>query len=179
VVAKQKGQVTQITVASQIRSLVYIKVTDAQGRLNLTRAWRLDKAGIDFWHFNTPVYFTVAAANRGNVHLEVRGAIEIRDVIRNQKIKLDVPLFNILSGTNKEIAIPWREAPFIGYFQGNIRLTYDDVHFETRNFSFVIIPLLTLLGVLVAVVAIIMAVALYIRKLKKRLVEAERRLNNT
>jgi len=178
VVAGQKGELTAtITVASEIRSLVYVKVSDAAGNLNLIRAWRVDKAGTDFWHTSKPV-FTVSVANRGNVHLEVRGNIDITDVFRNQRTKLNVPLFNVLPGTEKKIEIPWNEAPFIGYFQGKMQLTYDGENFDEWKFSFVVGPLLTIAGTVTIITAIILVVILYIRKLQKQLAEAERLQNN-
>lgn len=179
VTEEPKGaQSTGITVASEIRSLVYVKVTDAQGNFNLKQAWRLDEAGTGFLHIRKPV-FNTAAANTGNVHLEVRGKISINDVIRNQKTELNVPLFNILPGAEKRIAVTWSEAPFIGYYQGKIQLTYDGVNYEEREFSFVTVPLLTLAGTAAVITAVILAVVLYIRKLHKRLSAAEQRQNNS
>ncbi|MCL6479277.1 MAG: hypothetical protein K6T65_12865 [Peptococcaceae bacterium] len=174
---QKKDQVAKVTVASEIRSLVYVKVTDAQRNFTLRQAWRVDKAGTGFWHFGKPV-FTVAAANTGNVHLEVRGKIDITDMVRNQKTILDVPLFNILPGAEKKIGITWSEAPFIGYFQGKMRLTYDDENFEERKFSFVVVPLLTMAGTVTIFAGGILAVVLYIRKLHKRLAEAEQLRNS-
>ncbi|MCL6611219.1 MAG: hypothetical protein K6T66_06740 [Peptococcaceae bacterium] len=173
-VSSQNGkQSAEITVASEIRSLVYVKVTDAMGNLNLVQAWRVDEAGAGFWHFGKPV-FTVAAMNTGNVHLEVRGRIDVLDVVRNQRAELSVPLFNILPGQEKRVEIAWSEAPFIGYFKGKMRLTYDDKTFYEREFSFVNVPLLTAAGTIMVLTAIVLSVVLYIRKLQKRLAEAER-----
>lgn len=174
---QEEEQAAQITVASEVRSIVYVKVTDLMGILNLTKAWRIDQAGTGYWHFAQPT-FTVAAANTGNVHLEVRGSIELTDLIRNQKTKLDIPLFNILPGSDKKIEINWKEAPFIGYFNGQIKLTYDGANFEERHFSFVVAPLLTLAGTVAVITAIILAVVLYIRRLQKRLADMERLQNN-
>jgi hypothetical protein len=89
-----------------------------------------------------------------------------------------VPLFNILPGTEKEMEINWKEAPLIGYFKGQIKLTYDGINFEKRDFSFMVVPLLTLVGTAAVIIAIILAVVLYIRKLQKRLVEMEKLQNN-
>lgn len=174
---QEEEQSTQITVASEIRSIVYVKVTDPLGIFNLARSWRIVKAGTGYWHFDQPT-FTVAAANTGNVHLEVCGTIEITDLIRNQKTQLTVPLFNILPDTEKKMEINWKEAPFIGYFKGQVELTYDGVNFEKRDFSFVVVPLLTLAGTAAVIIAIILAVVLYIRKLQKRLAEIEKLQNN-
>jgi len=171
---EQEGELSAaITVASEVRSLVYVKVTDAAGNLSLKRDWRVDKAGIGFWNTGKPV-FTVAVANTGEAHLEVRGSIDIYDVVRNQKTKLNVPLFNVLPGKEKKIEIPWDEAPFIGYLQGNMQLTCDGVNFDERKISFVVGPLLTIAGIVTIIIAIILAVILYIRKLRKRLAKAER-----
>ena len=175
--AARQGEGAKINIVSEVRSIVYVQVTDTAGNLNLTRDWRIDKAGTGYWHFNQPT-FTVAAANTGNVHLEVRGTIEITDLIRNQKTQLTVPLFNILPGTEKEMEINWKEAPLIGYFKGQIKLTYDGINFEKRDFSFMVVPLLTLVGTAAVIIAIILAVVLYIRKLQKRLVEMEKLQNN-
>ncbi|MFZ5644093.1 MAG: hypothetical protein ACOY46_10925 [Bacillota bacterium] len=166
-----------ITVASEIRSLVYVKVTDPRGNFELKQSWRLLKAGTGFWHFGKPV-FSAAAENNGNVHLEVRGNIVVKDVIRNQTAELNVPTFNILPGADKKIDITWNDAPFIGYFHGKMQLTYDGKNFEERQFSFATVPLLTLTGTLLTFTGIIFAVALYIRKLKKQLAMAEQRQSN-
>jgi len=176
-VDQQEAKATGITVASEIRSLVYVKVTDTEGNLDLKPGWRLNKAGTGFWHFSKPV-FTVAAANTGNVHLEVRGNIVIKDGIRNQKTELVIPLFNVLPGTEKRMDVVWNEVPFFGYFQGKMQLTYDGNNFEEREFSFIYLPLLTFIGIVVTVLGIILAVALYIRQLQKRLAAAEQRQNN-
>jgi len=173
VVAGQKGEMTAtISVASEIRSLVYVKVSDAAGNLNLIRAWLVNKAGTGFWHVSKPV-FTISVVNTGNVHLEVRGNIDITDVSRNQGTKLNVPMFNVLPGKEKEIEIPWNEAPLIGYFKGKIQLTYDGENFDEREFSFVVGPLPTLAGTVIIFLAVILAVILYIRKLQKQLKDAE------
>lgn len=170
-------QSTGIVIASQIRSIVYIKVTDALGNFNLEPSWHINKATVGFWNFNKPV-FTMDITNDGNVHLEARGTIELTDTIRNQKTELNVPLFNILPDSSNGIQIPWEEAPFIGYYTGRINLTYDGENFEQHDFSFVTIPLFTLLGSLSVLAAIILAVVFYIRKLQKRLSEMEQNQNN-
>jgi len=162
----------QIAIASELGSLVYIKVTDELGNLNINRSWTLNQAGTGFWHFSKPV-FTIKAKNTGNVHLEVKGNIELKDILRNQTANLNVPLFNILPDKDKEIQIPWNEAPFLGYIQGEIQLTYDGKNFEERPFSFLIVPLFTLLGVILILGAVILTVLLYINSLRKRLAEAE------
>ncbi|MDF9407308.1 hypothetical protein L7E55_02870 [Pelotomaculum isophthalicicum JI] len=168
---EQEGKLSAaITVASEIRSLVYVKVTDAAGSLNLKRDWRVIKADTGFWNTGKPV-FIVAVTNTGDVHLEVRGNIEIYDVLRNQRTQLNVPLFNVLPGKEKKIEIPWDEAPFIGYFQGNMLLTYNSENFYERKLSFLTGPLLTMAGTVTIIAAIILAVILYIRKLHKRLAE--------
>lgn len=177
--AEQKAaQTTGINVASEIRSLVFVKVTDAEGKLELKPSWSLGKAGTGFWHFSKPI-FTIEAANTGNVHLEVRGNIVIKDGIRNQKTELSIPLFNVLPGTEKKMEVPWNEAPYIGYFQGKMQLTYDGKNYEEREFSFVVVPLLTLIGAIVTIFGVILAVVLYIRQLQKRLAVAEQRQNSS
>ncbi len=178
VTVEQKGTLSAgISVASEIRSLVYVKVTDAEGKFDLKQTWRLNKAGTDFWHFGKPT-FTTAVTNTGNVHLEVRGNVVIKDGIRNQKTELKIPVFNILPGTEKKMETTWNEAPFIGYFQGKMQLTYDGINFEEREFSFVVVPLLTLAGTVLTITVIILAIVLYIRKLQRRLAAAEQRQNN-
>ena len=172
-----QDQAAQVTVASEIRSLVYIKVTDAEGNLDLIHSWNIDKLGTNFWHFGDPV-FTAAATNTGNVHLEAQGTIELVDLIRNQRTELDIPLFNILPHTDKEIQISWPDAPFIGYFNGHMKLTYDGINFEERDFSLVTIPLLTLVGIMTILITIILSIVLYIRSLQKRLADIERMQNN-
>lgn len=162
----------QIAIASELGSLVYIKVTDVLGNLDINRSWTLNQVGTGFWHFSKPV-FTIKATNTGNVHLEVKGNIKLKDILRNQTANLNVPLFNILPGKDKEIEIPWNEAPFFGYIQGEIQLTYDGKNFEERPFSFIVVPLFTLLGVVLVLGTVILTVLLYIKSLRKRLAEAE------
>jgi hypothetical protein len=178
VAAAQEGTLSaKINVVSEIRSLVYVKVTDAEGKFDLIQTWQLNKATTDFWHFGKPT-FTADVTNTGNVHLEVRGNVVIKDEIRNQKTELNIPVFNILPGTEKQMDIAWQEAPFLGYFHGKMQLTYDGKNFEEREFSFVVVPLLTLAGTVLTITVIILAIVLYIRKLQWRLAAAEQRQNN-
>ncbi len=171
------AQSSGIVFASEIRSLVYVKVTDAKGNLDIIQSWRINSAGTSYWNFGKPV-FTVGVTNTGNVHLEVRGNVAINDGIRNQRTELSIPLFNVLPGKEKEMHLSWDEAPFIGSFNGTMRLTYDGSAFEERQFSFIIVPLMTLAGIVLSFAGIILAAALYIRKLKMRLAAAERRQDN-
>lgn len=175
VLKQQKKQATGINIASEIRALVYVKVTDPQGNLNLQKGWRIEKAGTKFCHFSAPV-FTIVLTNTGNVHLEVTGDVVIKDVLRNQKTKLDIPRFNVLPGQNRTMLVKWEEAPVIGYFEGEMKLTHDGENFEKNRFSFIVIPLLTLLGVLFVVAGIVVALFLYIGNLKRRLREAEEKI---
>jgi len=170
-------ETTGITAISEIRAPVFVRVTDLLGNLDITQGWLPGKIGTNFWNINQPV-FTVSAVNTGNVHLKVRGKIIINDLLRNQKTELDLPRYIILPGVEREMTLRWAEAPFIGYFRGNVELTYDDITFEKREFHFIIAPLLTMAGTLLIIVGTILAVVLYIRKLQKRLAAAERRLLN-
>ncbi|SHG42412.1 hypothetical protein SAMN02745221_00171 [Thermosyntropha lipolytica DSM 11003] len=171
----QDKQTTGISVASEIRALVYIKVTDLLGNLDLRPGWHIDKAGTNFWHFSPPV-FTVAVTNTGNVHLEVTGNIVIEDVWRSQKTEIAIPRFNVLPEQNKTMLVKWDEAPVVGYFKGKMLLTYDGENFIPSQFSFIVIPLLTLLGILLVAGGGILAIAFYIASLRRRLKEAEEKI---
>jgi len=174
----ERPEATGITAVSEIRVPVFLKVTDFLGNFAVIRSWLPGGIGTKFWNFSQPV-FTVSAVNTGNVHLQVRGKIVINDLLRNQKTELNLPRFVILPGAEREMVFQWSEAPFIGYFRGKMQITYDDINFEEREFSFIIIPLLTMAGTLSIMAGVILAVVLYIRKLQKRLAAAEKRFLNT
>jgi len=163
---------TNISVASEIKSLVYVTVIDPNGKFVPVRSWEINKAGIGFWQFKEPV-FKIKALNTGNVQIETKGNILINDLLRNKKTNIDIPLVNILPNNEKEISLAWDDAPFLGYYEGVIKLSHDGSNFEERSFRFVTIPILSFIGLVVILGGIITSIALYITSLKKRLAALE------
>ena len=109
------------------------------------------------------VKFSTTLTNNGNVHVQPKGVITIKNIFGGQVATADVNQLsaNILPGSDRIFNNVWKDPGFkLGYYTATITLNYGNpAQTITSSTGFWIIPWMTLL--VLGVLLILLIVALY------------------
>lgn len=150
----------QIGLASKVGSLVLVRVAgDAKESAKIT-AFGSDKENYESANVN----FSTTVENTGNVHVQPKGVITIKNIFGGQVAAVDVNQLsaNVLPGSSRIFETSWENPGFkFGYYTATILLSYGDpTQTTTSTTSFWIIPWRTLIIALV-VIAVVLAILIF------------------
>ncbi len=150
----------QIGLASKVGSLVLVRVAGTAKESAVIKSFTSDKQSYDN---ASAVKFSTTVTNNGNVHVQPKGVITIKNIFGGQVAAADVNQLsaNILPGSDRIFDTVWKDPGFkLGYYTATITLNYGSpAQTITSQTSFWIIPWMTLL--VLAVLLILLIVALY------------------
>ncbi len=151
---------TGIGLTSKVGSLVLVRVAgDAKEAAKITD-FSADKDTYD----KAEVKFSTTVENTGNVHVQPKGVIEVKNVFGGTVAGLDVNQLasNVLPGSSRIFDSSWKDPGFkLGYYTATVTLSYGDpAQTTTSKTNFWIIPWMTLLIALI-VIAIVLAVLIF------------------
>ena len=143
----------QIGLASKVGSIVLVRVAgDAKESANIT-AFDSDK---DSYDTAKVVKFSTTIENTGNVHVQPKGVITIKNIFGGQVAVVDVNNLsaNVLPGSSRIFNSTWNDPGFkLGYYTATVTLAYGSpAQTITAQTSFWIIPWMTLLLILIAII---------------------------
>lgn len=150
----------QIGLASKVGSLILVRVAgDAKEAAKIT-SFTTDKDTYE----KAEVKFSTTVENTGNVHVQPKGVIEVKNVFGGTVAGIDVNQLsaNVLPGSSRIFEVKWNDPGFkLGYYKANLTLSYGNpAQTITSSTSFWIIPWMTLLIALI-VIAVVLAVLIF------------------
>lgn len=154
----------QIGLASKVGSLVLVRVAgDANESAKITE-FKSDKTNYD----KADVKFTTTVEDTGNVHVQPKGVITIKNIFGSQVAVVDVNNLsaNVLPGSSRIFNSTWTDPGFkLGFYTATVVLTYGDpAQTITAQTSFWIVPWMTLLIALIVLIALALLTYFAIRK---------------
>lgn len=171
---------TQIAISNKVGSLILVRVAgDASEQANVEE-FSTPKSFLE----NGPVSFTVRINNTGNVHLQPKGNIEIKNTFGKtvETITVNKDSANILPNSirsfldNEGDNLTWSPGGLtIGKFTANLTLAYGD---PTKNLtdtiSFWIVPWKILLALLLLLIIIILVTVFLVKKYNRWIISKAR-----
>lgn len=162
------GKLGNVNVAFQILPVIYVTVTDMNGEVHLTKKWSITDFQIN--HFNKG-FMQYQVKNEGNVHLESSGTVTIHNLFTGKKQKIEIPKVNVLVGVSKKIPVHWDMKDRIGIYKIHSKFTMDGKRFVKKDTMFYVIPWIPVMIGLAVLIALIVMIWIYLRRLKKRMLE--------
>ncbi len=167
---------TQIAISNKVGSLILVRVA---GDAKESATFEEFSTPTDFLE-NGPVPFTVRVKNNGNVHLQPKGNIEIKNTFGKtvETIPVNEGNANVLPESIRTFLdsegnnLTWSPGGLtIGKFTANITLAYGDpAQNLTDSVSFWIIPWKVLLVLLLAIIITVLLLVLIIKKYNRWIV---------
>lgn len=161
---KAKGDVSQVSIASMIGSLILVKVPG-----NIIEKGFLEEFSANRFYFKPPVNFVTRVSNLGNVHFKPKGEIMIKDFWGNKKENLIVneSKGNVLPDSTRRFDNKWPAPGFwtIGKFSANLKLIYGE---SEKTLDSKIVFWLIPWWLIIALIVIIILVIILIIWLRRR-----------
>jgi len=159
-----KEDVSQVSIASMIGSLILVKVPG-----NIVEKGFLEEFSAKRFYFKPPVDFVTRISNLGNVHFKPKGEITIKDWLGNKKESLTVneSKGNVLPDSTRKFENKW-PAPglwTIGKFSANLKLVYGE---SEKTLDSKIIFWIVPWWLIIALIVIIILVIIFIVWLRRR-----------
>jgi len=155
-----KSSGTGINVATKVGSLVLVRVAGDAQELASLKEFSTDKQSYN----QADVRFTTRIENSGNVHVQPKGTITIRNLFGGQVAVLDVNSLsaNVLPGSIRKFETNWDSPGFkLGLYRATLSLNYGDpAKTLSSQVSFWILPWTQI--VIGLVVLILLLVILYL-----------------
>jgi hypothetical protein len=161
-----------VNVAFQILPVIYVTVTDMNGEVHVSKKWRITDFQLN--HFNKG-FMQYRVKNEGNVHLESAGTVTIRNLFTGNKHKVEFPRVNVLVGVSKKIPVHWNTKDWIGIYKVHSKFTMDGNQFVNKDSMFYVIPWIPVTIGFAVLIALVLMVWIYLRRLKKRMLEEGRK----
>lgn len=154
----------QIGLASKVGSLVLVRVAgDAKEEAKIT-SFTTDKEQYE----EAGVKFSTTVENTGNVHVQPKGVITVKNVFGGQVAAIDVNQLsaNVLPGSSRVFESSWSDPGFkLGYYTATVTLAYGDPsQTTTATTGFWIIPWKTLLIALVVIAAVLALIIFAVKR---------------
>lgn len=150
----------QVGLASKVGSIVLVRVAGNATESAKITSFTADKQTYE----EAEAKFSTTIENTGNVHVQPKGVIEIKNIIGGQVASIDVNSLsaNVLPGSSRIFESSWKDPGFkLGYYTATITLNYGDPSQTiTASTNFWIIPWMTLVIALV-VIAVILAILVF------------------
>ncbi len=154
----------QIGLANKVGSLILVRVSGAAKESAKITEFKTDKTQYDA----TNVNFSTTVANTGNVHLQPKGVITVKNVFGAQVAAIDVNQLssNVLPGSTRIFASSWKDSGFrFGYYTATVVLNYGNPSQSmTSQTSFWILPWKTLLIALVVLIVVVLLIYFGIKR---------------
>lgn len=157
---------SEMKIKTEIAPVVYVLVTDKNGKLNLNKEWNLLGIKKDLVNGG---HFTYNVQNTGNVHLESKGTMKITNLITKKVVVEEkIPRVNLLPNNSKEILINWNIDELLGVYKADIKFSMDGEKFEETNATLFMLPWLLISIVVITIILILILLKIYINRLKKK-----------
>jgi hypothetical protein len=168
--------VGNVSVATEIMPVLYVTVTDPNGKVTITKDWELGEFTYRKQE-NGSFLFDFNVINKGNVHLESEGTILVKNRITGSSKKIKIPRVNLLPNAEKTIVTEWIPKESYGYFEIEANISMDGKKFETHETKVMIIPWIPILSGAGIIILIGFSIRLYFKRLKRRmLIEARNQI---
>lgn len=148
-----------VSLVSEVGSIILVRVAGNAKEAAAVKDFTTDKT-----NYNTAkVNFTTTINNSGNVHIQPKGVITIKNIFGGQVAAVDVNQLggNVLPGSDREFASSWNDPGFkLGYYTATVTLSFGNpAQTITAQTSFWILPWTTIITLLAIV--ILLAIVLY------------------
>ena len=158
-------QGTGVALASKVGSLILVRVAGAAKEILTIKEFSTPKSSYD----NANVNFTLRVENSGNVHLQPKGVVVIKNILGGQIAALDVNQIgsNVLPSSIRDFELNWKDPGFkIGYYTATLTLSYGNPSQNlTSQVSFWILPwniiLITAATLLIVLIGLYFAIKKY------------------
>jgi hypothetical protein len=151
---------TNIGIASKVGSLILVSVAGDIKEQASIQEFKTDKPQYE----EAKVNFSTTIKNTGNVHVQPKGVITVKNLIGGQVAAIDVNQLsaNVLPGSSRIFESSWEDPGFkLGLYKATLTLTYGDPSQTiSSSTSFWIIPWMTLLIALL-VIAVVLAILIF------------------
>jgi len=98
-----------------------------------------------------PVFIRAVFENRGNVHLNLKGTLRIKDFFGKTVFRERVPEYTVLPKTKRYIDFNWKRPPLLGKFSGQLNIKYAEGKTKTKKVSFYIFSWLLIVLIVFAI----------------------------
>jgi hypothetical protein len=155
---------TGLSLATKVGSLVLVRVAgDAKEEASI-KEFSTDKETYE----QAQVKFNLVVSNTGNVHVQPKGTITIKNIFGGTVAALDVnqSSSNVLPGSDRKFAIDWEDPGFkVGYYTATVTLNYGNPSQTiTAQVTFWILPWKTLLIALVVAIILLVLLTLAVKR---------------
>lgn len=122
-----------------------------------------------FWNWSLPVNFSVVAHNRGTVHMEPSGSIDIRNFLGTIVSSMPVSDWYVLRNSQNARAFAWQPGFALGYYTATL-----DVQLLAEQepialtLAFVVLPIVPFLIILGAIFGVSLLVQLFFSRFEVR-----------
>lgn len=165
-----------VSVATEIMPVLYVTVTDPNGKIDITKDWTLGEFTYRKQESGS-FLFDINVKNKGNVHLESEGTILVKNRLTGSSKKLKIPRVNLLPNAKKTIATEWIPKESYGYFEVEANISMDGKKFETRETKVMIIPWIPIISGMGMIILISSLIRFYFKRLKRRMmIEARKQI---
>ena len=168
----------QIGLASKVGSLVLVRVAGEAKEAAKITSFTADKDNYE----KAEVKFSTTVENTGNVHVQPKGVIEVKNVFGGQVAAIDVNQLsaNVLPGSSRIFESSWKDPGFkVGYYTATVTLSYGNpAQTITAQTSFWIIPWMTLLIALAVLIVLILILYFGIKKYNSWVVSRAQKQNS-
>lgn len=153
-----------ISLASKVGSIVLVRVAG-----KATEAAKITEFTSDKQNYETAnIKFSTTVKNTGNVHVQPKGVITIKNFFGVQEAAIDVNQLsaNVLPDSSRIFSSAWKDGGFkFGYYTASVVLTYGDPSQTTSaSVSFWLVPWKTLLILVILIILLVVAVYFAIKR---------------
>jgi len=163
-----RKDVTNVSLASMIGSLVLVKVPGAAVEKGFLESFNADK----FLYLKNDVNLTTRVSNLGNVHFKPKGNITIKNIFGKdiETLTVNESGGNILPDSIRKFTNQWKSEKFLfGIYKANLSFVYGDSGKTLIGTSiFLIIPWWLLILIIILLVLLITLLVILIRKIRKK-----------
>jgi len=149
---------------SQVGSLILVRVSGNVKESAKIKEFKSDKGSYD----RADVQFTTLVENTGNVHIQPKGTIEIKNLFGSTIATADVNSLsaNVLPDSSRKFSSVWKDPGFkFGYYTASLTLTFGDpAQTISAQTTFWIVPWKTLLVALLILIAVLIVLYFAIKK---------------
>ncbi len=155
---------TGLSLATKVGSLVLVRVAGSAKEAASIKSFTTDKQSYE----SAKVKFNLLLTNSGNVHIQPKGIVTIRNIFGGTVAAVDVNQIGakILPTSDRKFAVNWEDPGFkVGYYTATAVLTYGNpAQTMTAQVSFWVLPWKTLLIALALILIIAFLLTLAIQR---------------
>lgn len=156
---------TGAALKSKVGSLVLVRIAGDIKEAASIKGFKADKDGYDNAN---KVSFDVNVENTGNVHVQPKGVITIKNIFGGKVASVDVNSLsaNVLPGSTRIFNSTWTDPGFkLGFYTATVTLNYGNPsQIISAQTSFWIIPWMTLLIALIVLILLLLTLYFAIKK---------------